>query len=266
MKKNIIVLYGLLLLMCIYACNSNNDAQKNEQLVFDNQDFASNAELPVTITNRINSDFIFDVAPRFNPVTKSELNMVKSFRDFIAEEHADRIVKYYSLSVIVLNGTEKTKTRENGKGGDFNDSQIKLLQSVDYTTNLLIWSDYREKSFENGELQNSTWTPYISVVPEKQAEFTDGKESLIFYLDDNSKSARIDVDKDKLKPATISFIVTKNGTIEDAKLDDTSGFPIVDKKLIELISKTSGYWLPAENSDGEKVDQKLTISYGILGC
>jgi TonB family protein len=265
MKKHIIALSGLLFFICFYTCN-NNDAQKNEETVLENQDLASNTELPVIIKKHINSDFIFDVAPRFNPIKKSELNKVKSFRDFIAEEHADRIVKYYSLNVILLDGTEKTDIRENGKGGDFNDAQIKLLQSADYATNLLIWSDYRERSFEDGELQNSTWTPYISVVPEKQAEFLDGKKSLISYLDDKSKSARINIDNDKLKPANISFIVTENGTIKSAKTDNSSGYPNVDDKLLELISNTAGSWIPAENSNGEKVDQMLTISFGVLGC
>ena len=43
-----------------------------------------------------------------------------------------------------------------------------------------------------------------------------------------------------------------------------TGYPLVDKKLIELISNTSGTWVPTENAKGENVIQALTISLGIL--
>ena len=206
------------------------------------------------------------MAPRFNIIKKTDLDKAKSFRDFIAEEHANRIVQYYSLSVIVLDGDKKTSQRENGTGGDLTEAQIKLLKSFDYGTNVLIQAEYREKSFETGELENSIWTPYFSVVPEKQAVHKDGKVALINYLDENSVEERASIDTDQLKPATIIFTVTKNGTIENANISRTSGYPSVDEKLKELISNTSGTWEPAENSKGEKVDQVLTIAFGVLGC
>lgn len=266
MKKHLLIV-GLLCIVCSLAsCKDTTEKASEPKTVLENQDLASNTKAPILIKKPTKSDFIFDVAPRFNAVKKSDLHKATSFRDFIAEEHANRIVEYYALNVILLDGTEKTDTRVNGEGGDFNEAQIKLLQSIDYSTNLLIWSDYREKSFHTGELENSTWTPYISIVPEKQAEFLNGKAELIHYLDSNSQSTRANIEKDKLKPATISFTITKNGTIENAKLEDTSGYSLVDEKLIELISKTSGSWSPAENSDGEKVHQSLTISFGVLGC
>ena len=39
-----------------------------------------------------------------------------------------------------------------------------------------------------------------------------------------------------------------------------------DNKMIELITKTPGLWIPAENSRGEKVDQELVLSFGMVGC
>ncbi|WP_296385468.1 hypothetical protein [Winogradskyella sp.] len=271
MKKNIIIFCTVLTALSLTACDFSNEKEKEaDQLeVLENQDLASNIEGPVIITERINSDFIFDVGPRFNVIKKTDLDKAKSFSDFIADEHAGRIVLYKKLSVIVLDGENKTDVRETantGNSGNLTPAQIKLLQSADYSTNLLIWADYREKSFEDGQLQNSTWTPYLSVVPEKQAKYIDGKESLIAYLDKSSEAARANVESDKLKPAKIIFTVTKNGTIENAKLDRASGYPSVDKMMIELINNTPGTWEPAENIKGEKVDQALTISFGILGC
>ena len=39
-----------------------------------------------------------------------------------------------------------------------------------------------------------------------------------------------------------------------------------DKKMIELITNLPGKWAPAENQKGEKVDQELVISFGLMGC
>jgi hypothetical protein len=36
--------------------------------------------------------------------------------------------------------------------------------------------------------------------------------------------------------------------------------------MIELISNSPGKWKPAENSVGEKVNQKLVFSFGMMGC
>jgi len=36
--------------------------------------------------------------------------------------------------------------------------------------------------------------------------------------------------------------------------------------MIELITKTPGEWQPAENYKGEKVDQELVVSFGLMGC
>jgi len=266
MKKNILIFCSVLIVLSLVACSFNKDKETKSQVAVENQDLASNTEAPILIKDRINSDFIFDVAPRFKAIKKSDLNKAKSFSEFITDEHAERIVQYKSLNVIVLDGDRKTDVRENSIGSDFNQAQINLLQSADYATNLLIWADYREKNFDTGNLEYSTWTPYLSVVPETQAIYQNGKVTLIDYLDKNSLAERSNIKTDKLQPATIIFTVNKNGNVENAKLDRTSGYPLVDQKLIELILKTSGSWVPAENIKGEKVDQALTISFGILGC
>jgi hypothetical protein len=36
--------------------------------------------------------------------------------------------------------------------------------------------------------------------------------------------------------------------------------------MTELITNFPGTWEPAENSKGEKVDQELVVSFGLMGC
>jgi hypothetical protein len=36
--------------------------------------------------------------------------------------------------------------------------------------------------------------------------------------------------------------------------------------MAELIANTSGEWIPAENAQGEKVEQELVLFFGSMGC
>ena len=271
MKKNILIFCTVLIALSLMAyAFSNEEEKETDQLeVLESQDLASNIEGPEKLKNKIFTDFIYDVGPRFNVIKKSDLDKATSFSDFITDEHAERIVLYKKLGVIVLDGDEKTDIREtdnSGNSGNLTPAQLKLLQSADYATNLLIWADYREKSFDTGNLENSTWTPYLTVVPEKQAIYLDGKDALKAFLKQETEAVRANVEADLLKPAKLFFTVTKNGTIENVYLDRTSGYPDVDKTMIELISKAPGTWEPAKNAKGEKVAQELVVSFGLMGC
>ncbi|MBT8286458.1 MAG: energy transducer TonB, partial [Bacteroidia bacterium] len=168
--------------------------------------------------------------------------------------------------VIILINDEQSNIVKTGKSGDFTAEQLDFLQSLDYSTNLMIWADYREKNVTTGKMEDHHWTPYLTIVPEKQAEYESGKESLMTYLKENSKNSRASVDPDNLQPAKLYFTVTKEGAIKNVRLDRSSNYPSVDERMIELITNAPGKWKPAENSEGEKVDQELVISFGLMGC
>ena len=37
-------------------------------------------------------------------------------------------------------------------------------------------------------------------------------------------------------------------------------------KIIKILNEVPGTWIPAKNSKGEKVDQELVVSFGLMGC
>jgi len=268
MKKNILILSTAIIVLSLLAFGFiNGDQSESDQLKASvSEDVASNVETTIKIENKVFNDFIYDVGPRFWAVKKDEVHMATSFGDFIGEEHVQRIVSYKYLSVMVYEDGKRPDKKEINSTGILTEAQLKILRSSDYSTNLLIWADYIEKNEETGELEDAHWTPHITVVPEKQAEYSDGKEALKEYLKESSKESRVNVDPNKLQPAKLFFTVTKKGKIENVKLDRTSNYPEVDKTMIELITKTQGKWQPAENSKGEKVDQELVVSFGLMGC
>jgi len=270
MKKSILIIFAIVITLSLTAfsmMNSNN-SKANELEVLLGHSEVKNTTAKDKITNRIFTDFIYDVGPRFNPIKKTDLDKIRSFNDIIDQEHANRIVEYKWVTVVLIIDDKESNVREFGTSDVLTEAQLKLLHSFDYSTNLMIAADYKGKNKETGVLEDTHYTPYLTIVPEKQAEYSQGNEALKVYLKENSKASRdkANVDPEKLQPAKLFFTVTRKGTIENVKLDRTSNYPLVDETMIELITKLPGTWIPAENHKGEKVNQELVVSFGLMGC
>ena len=269
MKKSVLIIFTAVIILSLTAFGimSNSNLESNEATLKDNT-VVMNTEVTSEIANNIFTDFIYDVGPRFTPIKKTDLDAIRSYNDIIDQEHANRIIEYKWVTVVLIIDDKESSVREFGTSDVLTEAQLKLLHSFDYSTNLMIAADYQGKNKETGALEDTHWTPYLTIVPEKQAEYSDGKDALKKYLKENSKASRdkANVDPEKLQPAKLFFTVTKNGTIENVRLDRTSNYPLVDKTMIELIKNTPGTWKSAENLEGKKVDQELVVSFGLMGC
>ncbi len=232
----------------------------NELLAFDTQ-------IQYDVKEKVYPDFFYDVDSRFMmTISKEALQKARSIRDFLPKDITEPVVSYKSVSVVVFENNRQTAIHETGNNEALTAAQIKLLRSFDYSTNFLIRADFLEKNPENGELKDNYFSPHMTIVPEKQAAYINGKDAFIEYLKENSKEKTIIVEEKKLQPGKVYFTVTKKGAISDVRLLTTSGYPSIDTKMIELITNAPGKWEPAENSKGEKVEQKLVFSFGIVGC
>ena len=74
------------------------------------------------------------------------------------------------------------------------------------------------------------------------------------------------VEPKKLQAAKLFFTVSKIGDIKSVRLDRSSNYPKIDDFMIQLIKNTPDQWVPAENEKGEKVEQELVVSFGLMGC
>lgn len=268
MKKSIMIICIVLLTLSLPAfgfMNGKSDATAMAETLGNEPISMNELRTEEPLKNEA-TNFLFSIDTRYKSFKKTELNKVTSFDDFIAEEHAGRIVSYKSLSIIVIEKDKETNIKETGDSGVLSPAQLKLLQSSDYSTNLLIKADYTEKSFHTGALEESTWTPYITVVPEKQAAYSWGKEALIYFLEKNTKEVTTDISNDALQSGQLRITISKEGVVSYAEITASSGFPAVDEKVKESVFKLPGNWHPAENIDGEKVNQTLVISFGRMGC
>ncbi len=268
MKKNILFICITLttLSLITYSCSSQNDSKTDQAEISVNENIATEANAPGKVKNKIFADFIYDVGPRFGAIKKTDIDKATSITPFFDEKQLQSIVSLKSVSIIIVKGDKRTNIRAKGQSFNLTATQLKLLKSFDYSTNFLIKTEYLQKNKETGQLENYSSTPHLTIVPEKQAEYSLGKNALKKSLKENSEIARANVDPEKLKPAKLYFTVTKKGTIKNVKLDRSSNYPLVDEKMIELINNTQRKWLPAENYKGEKVDQELVVSFGLMGC
>lgn len=269
MKKSILLFTATITFISLTAfgfISFNNSSKKIQSVSTIKKASIDSVKTIQKTNNRIFSDFIYDIGPRFEAITKEDLNKVTSFSDFIGKKHADRIISYKSLSIIILEGDEQTENRETGASEDFNKAQLKLLQSANNSTNILIWADYIETNIDTKQIESNHWTPHLTVVPHKQTTYSLGNKVLKKHLKEETKSVRANVNPEKLQPAKLYFTVSKNGSIKNVKLDRTSKYTAVDNKMIELIKNLPGTWEPAKNIKGEKVDQELVVSFGLMGC
>jgi hypothetical protein len=256
---------SILSLLSISCIDKNSPVSENNGTSISKEDVAMNEQVEKIVNQPDFPEFIYEIAPRFNPIKKEDLHNARTFRDIIGEEDAQKIVSYNQLSVILLDGDKQTLTKEAGKASKFTTAQVDLLQSFDHSTNLLIWAKYQDMS-ESGAIFEEDWPHYLTIVPEKQAEYEGGMEALKYFLDKNSAEKTSGIPEDQLQAAKLFFTVTKDGTIDNIYLDRSSGFRDIDLMMFTLIKEAPGNWTPAENSKGEPVDQELVVSFGLKGC
>ena len=147
MKKNIIIICTALIILSLIGFSFINwNDSETEKL-----ETASNDILPigqlVTVKmenkKKVFDDFIYDVGPRFNAMKKGDLDNMRSYSDFIGDEHAQRIVSYKFVEVIIIENDKESDIRKSGSSNVLNPAQLELLQSSDYDTNLKIRANYK---------------------------------------------------------------------------------------------------------------------------
>ena len=269
MKKSILFFGAVLIILGLSAylfmnCNKKETISLEKSAV--NKDIASAKPAIEKNNKKVFDDFIYGVGPRFAAIKKEDVQNARSIKAFYDKEQLQKIETLKSVALILVIDDQQSDIREIGYSNELNEAQLELLQSSDYGTNFIVRADYLEKNKETGNLEESYSTPHLTIVPEKQATYFMGIETLKDYLREGSKKARVHVDPEKLQAAKVFFTVTKNGTIEQVYQDRLSGYPELDQKMSELITNFPGTWEPAENSKGEKVDQELVVSFGLMGC
>lgn len=213
----------------------------------------------------VESEYYYGIGSRFEAISKTDLDKITTIYPFNRAHENERIEKVNSTEIIIIENDRQTDKRYYGDSENLSDSQKALFKSLSYSKNFSFRTNFIEKSNNDTKLEEKKYNPHYTVVPETEALYIEGEEAIINYLIKNSKVETANLDNKKVRPAKIYYTITKKGTLENVHMDRTTGYPVLDTKLIELISKISGQWLPAKNSNGEFVAQEFAFTFGPKG-
>ncbi|SOE23247.1 TonB family C-terminal domain-containing protein [Spirosomataceae bacterium TFI 002] len=259
MKKSLI--FVLLTALVIGGIYYNNSVSAHQEAMSNTYNY----NLDLGFYKKYRSGIIYKMESRFlKTISKEKLYAAKSVRDIFPLKSTLGIESFHTVSFGILENE-----KENVKVGDdehLTDDQLALIKTIEYSDNIYVRAYYKVRNAYSGEMEEKQLIYYLSIVPEKEAVYMNGYDSFISYLKLNSNEKSLSIDNKKLKPGRIIFTVNKNGAIENAKVESTSGYAALDDNLLELINKMPGNWQPASNSLGEKVNQDFVFFFGLEGC
>lgn len=269
MKKKIIILCAVFITLSITAFNViNKKASGIDALdTSETKKIAVNTKTTKASAESISDVFVYDIGPRFAPVKMETVKNATSIYDFIDRKNLQWMKTLKSVNLIIIEGERQSEIQAIGYTEDLTQEQIKILKAADYSSHFNIRAEFEEINQNTGILEDRHDSPHLTVVPEKQAKYSQGIKALKSFLRDNTMLVRAGIDQEKLQAAKLYFTVTKTGEIENARLDRTSNYPLLDAKMIELLMEAPGVWQPAEDIKGDKIDQELVVSFGSsMGC
>ena len=145
-------------------------------------------------------DLYYGVSTRFiATISKEDLRNAKSIADLVPKGATDGLDSFRDMKIVL----HENKKSEVGEGINLNSAQINLLKEADYSMDFNIEGYCKEKNPQTGEVKDYCFVYYVSVVPEKEAEYKGGKEALIKYLKESNKDKTGVIEQDKLKPGKV---------------------------------------------------------------
>lgn len=219
---------------------------------------------PLLFINGYAQNLSFEVRGIYaHPITKDKLRKAMSMSDIIPYYPASWIESYNSAEISVIsNGNTFSAKSSNDI---FSKEQIKMLSSLDFGAEIAINIGYQYNNPVTNETENGNMHYSATVIPETEAEYSEGYEELTQYLMKNAIEKISADDTKDLKQAVVRFIVDEGGEIGDTYISKTSGNAGIDRLLLEVINDMPN-WKPAADSQGIKVKQEFEFSVGNAGC
>ena len=212
-------------------------------------------------------DFVYSMQNRFQKtITKEKIDQALSITDIIPVNENNQIESYFNILLTAFAESRKDWIQVRGTDEHLDDAQLLMIQTFGYGSSFSITGNIKKLDETSGQLVNDTIIHYMTVVPDNPTTYKDGTESLINYLKENSADVIAIAKKDQVQPGKISFLVTEDGSIDQVSLKNTSGYTLIDEKMLSLIREIPGSWKIDINAKGEKVAQKLVFFFGSMGC
>ena len=147
-------------------------------------------------THCIKSDFdlYYNIRNRWSTRTKEDLKRVNSILDFFKDDDIYKREAFKNVTISVLHNDKDVRDIdrfEMGQTEDLNQAQLDLLRSCDYSTNIRVTALSIKKNTVTGEAKDDSLVHYMTIAPEKEAEYDGGFNALIEYLKYSCKEKTI---------------------------------------------------------------------------
>jgi hypothetical protein len=265
MKRNFLILSASIAFFCISAFTFNKwsnrknihlKAEKPQATVFYNK----------YLFKALDNSVYYNVESRLMPLSKGKLSNPNSLLNDLTKKADESFKDIAFISIAKLSADMLPDKRVDAEGKLLNESQINLLKSLNYQDQVLLQIIIKKINPNNGKIVNRSLTSYLTIVPEKETEYSQGKEVFLDFVRKNTDTETLNIKKEKRGSGRISFLVLPNGDVSSIKIENSSKLKKLDDKLINLLNKTQGKWNPARNALGEPVSQELIFVFGNQGC
>ena len=209
-----------------------------------------------------NSNLRFEVKQMFAPlsISKTMLEKAEFIQDLNPHFKPSWVKEYYSVSV---RGTVYDNDRyAEGENNELTFEQKDLMHRVDPGSKISILIKYLpNNSLQHNEPKTMDFDFIIN--PEKPAEYRDGSEALVSYLQEHAIDFLSASEWDPDVLASVKFAITDTGEVEDIHVEHSSGDKSIDELLANVLRKMPP-WLPARYADGTPFRQEFVFNVGNL--
>ncbi|NNM15144.1 MAG: hypothetical protein HKO56_00700 [Bacteroidia bacterium] len=229
----------------------------------------SSEELSAAFLQSINNekviDFSFDLGSKYDAtISKQDLLNAETANDIIPNVADWSVYPINSMKVTLF--TAESTLSETGKNITLTKAQTSILQLADYANNVHLLALSEGVHKKTGKPANHDLNYYVSIVPEKEAEYSKGNDALIKYLEQNSIAQTMIASEDVLRTGNVKFTIDKYGKMINVTLGNSCGYDSIDDTVIRLLKSLPDPWNPAATSDGENIEQHFDFIYGMVGC
>ncbi len=215
-------------------------------------------------TVEVNRPSYYSVQSRYmNQVTQTALRGANWIDDLIPDYPSNWITHYISVNISSVRNGEEIIAMSTSN--ELSKEQKDLINSLNPNADIAVQIRYKAINAATGHIEPLEMNVWMTLVPEKQAEFVGGYDALLSYLE-NKGMALIGKDVlNRLRPSSVIFVINEAGKVEEATMSTTTGSALIDKTLIGLVNNMPK-WKPAEDVNGKTVSQEFQLAVGMPGC
>lgn len=220
--------------------------------------------LVLTVLTAFSQDLGFEVKGAYaHPILAGKLVNAAKISDLIDGYPVSWIAEYVSTGISVASGDIVNKAISTDD--NLTPEQVSLLKNADLGDDVVIDVAYKSSNFITKELDMRYIHYAATVVPEHEAHYPGGPESMRSYLKESAINKIRNETFKAFQQAVIRFTVDEHGQIANPRVTTTSGDTKTDNLLLKAL-KNMPKWKPALNSAGASVTQDFEFIVGNTGC